>query len=74
MVPDIVESVPNPETVTTLEQLVCWDVNPLVVPGIFFIFTHVVAFFTGDSIILLYLVPPGTTVEIHLVKKIYKSQ
>ena len=69
MIADIVQPVTDPEAVATLEELVCWDVNPLVVPGVLFVFTHVVAFLTGDSIVLLHLVSPAPTVEVHLLKK-----
>ena len=69
MIADIVQPVTNPEAVATLKELVCWDVNPLVVPGVLFVFTHVVTFLTGDSIVLLHLVPPAPTMEVHLLKK-----
>ena len=66
MISDVVQSVSAPHTVSALKQLVLGNVNLLVHPAVILTISHVVALLARYSLILLGLVSPGPTVEIHL--------
>ena len=66
MIPNVVQSITNPNTVCTLKQFLWRNVNLLVNPAVIFVLRYVVTLLAGDPLLLLDFVTPRPAVEVHL--------